>query len=88
MKPLKKAVAIQYIPGEAAPSVLAKGKGVVAEKLLEKANEVKLPIYKNEALVEELDKIEIGDAIPEELYSVVAEILIFVTDLDQLRDKK
>ena len=83
----KKVAAIQYAPGEDAPSVLAKGKGVVAEKILEKAEEANLPVYKDAKLVEELTKIDIGDYIPPELYTVVAEILVFVTDLDKMRDK-
>lgn len=83
----KKAAAIQYAPGENAPIILAKGKGVVAEKILDKANEAALPVYRDEKLVEELTKIDIGEYIPPELYTVVAEILVFVTDLDKMRDK-
>lgn len=88
MKQPKKVVAIQYVAGEVAPNVIAKGKGVIADKLLEKATKVNLPIYKNEKLVEELGKIDVGEYIPEELYAVVAEVLVFVTDLDKLRDEK
>ncbi len=83
----KKAAAIKYAPGEDAPSVIAKGKGVIAEKILEKAEAADLPVYKDEKLVEELTKLDIGDYIPPELYTVVAEVLIFVTDLDKMRDK-
>ena len=83
----KKAAAIQYAPGDQAPTVIAKGKGVIADKLLEKAAEADLPIYKDAALVEELTKLDIGEFIPPELYTVVAEILVFVTDLDKLQDK-
>lgn len=86
-KKRKKAAAIQYAPGEPAPTVIAKGKGVIAEKILEKAEEANLPVYKDEKLVEELTKIDIGDYIPPELYTVVAEILVFVTDLDRMREK-
>ena len=83
----KKAAAIQYAPGDQAPTVIAKGKGVVADKILEKAFENQLPVYKDAQLVEELTKLDIGDYIPPELYTVVAEILVFVTDLDRLKDK-
>ena len=86
-KKRKKAVAIQYAPGDDAPTVIAKGKGVVAEKILEKADEASLPVYKDAKLAEELTKIDIGAYIPAELYTVVAEVLIFVTDLDKMRDK-
>lgn len=87
MKDKKKAAAIQFIPGEDAPSVIAKGQGIIADKLLEKAEESAVPVYKNAALAEELTKVDIGDYIPPELYTVVAEIMVFVTDLDKLRDK-
>lgn len=83
----KKAAAIKYIQGEDAPSVVAKGQGIIADKILEKAEEADVPVYQDEKLVEELSKVEIGDYIPPELFTVVAEILVFVTDLDRLRDK-
>lgn len=87
MKEKKKAVAIKYSEGEVAPNIVAKGKGIIADKLIEKAQEEALPIYQDAKLADELTKLEIGDYIPEELYKVVAEILVFVTDLDKLRDK-
>lgn len=86
-KKRKIAAAIQYLPGTDAPKVIAKGKGVVADNILEKADEYALPIYKDEALAEALTQMDIGDAIPPELYTVVAEILVFVTDLDKMKDK-
>lgn len=83
----KKAVAIQYAPGDDAPTVIAKGKGILADKIVEKADEAALPIYKDAKLAEELTKIDIGAYIPAELYAVVAEVLLFVTDLDKMHDK-
>lgn len=82
-----KAAAIRYVQGDDAPSVIAKGQGIVADKILEKATEHEIPVYKDAKLADELTKIEIGDYIPPELYTVVAEIMVFVTDLDKLRDK-
>ncbi|MCT4687406.1 EscU/YscU/HrcU family type III secretion system export apparatus switch protein [Vallitalea sp.] len=81
---IKKAAAIKYDINETAPTVIAKGKGIVADKILEKANEQELPIYKDEKLVESLTKLDIGDMIPPELYQIVAEILVFVSDLDDI----
>lgn len=86
-KAVKKAAAIKYDLGDAAPTVIAKGKGIVAENILEKASESAVPVYQNEALVEELTKMDLGDFIPPELYNVVAEIMIFVSDLDKMKDK-
>ena len=44
-------------------------------------------LYKDNKLAKTLSKLEIGDAIPPELYDVVAEILVFVDDMDRLRSK-
>jgi flagellar biosynthesis protein len=85
--PIKKAAAIKYDAYDAAPQIIAKGKGIVAENILEKASETEVPVYQDKELVEALTKLDIGDFIPPELYKVVAEIMIFVSDLDKMRDK-
>jgi len=86
-KAIKKAAAIKYESGDAAPTIIAKGKGLIADNIMEKADEAHVPIYQDEALVEELTKIDLGDFIPPELYAVVAEIMVFVSDLDKMKDK-
>lgn len=83
----KTAVAVAYEPGERAPRILASGKGEVAEKIIEKAKENDVPLYKDNKLADTLSKLKIGDAIPPELYEVVAEILVFVDDMDRLKAK-
>ena len=83
----KTAVAISYEPGEAAPKILAPGKGKVAEKIIETAKENKVPTYKDNKLASTLSKLQIGDMIPPELYEVVAEILVFVDDMDRMKAK-
>lgn len=83
----KTAVAISYEPGEAAPKILATGKGKVAEKIIEMAKENKVPTYKDNKLASTLSKLQIGDMIPPELYEVVAEILVFVDDMDRMKAK-
>jgi flagellar biosynthesis protein len=82
----KTAVAIEYVPGEAAPKILATGKGVIADKIIERAKESNVPTYRDE-LADTLSRLKIGDMIPTELYEVVAEILVFVNDLDKLKAK-
>lgn len=84
---LKTAVALAYNPEDAAPKILATGKGMVAEKIIEKAKEENVPFYKDNKLAETLSKLEIGDMIPPELYEVVAEILVFVDDMDRIKSK-
>ena len=83
----KTAVAVAYNPGEVAPKILAVGKGEVAEKIIEKAKENDVPFYQDNKLAETLSRLEIGDAIPPELYEVVAEILVFVDDMDRMKGK-
>lgn len=83
----KTAVAISYEPGDSAPKILATGKGEVAEKIIEKAKENDVPLYKDNKLANTLSKLQIGEAIPPELYQVVAEILVFVDDMDKIKAK-
>ena len=81
------AVALAYEPGDQAHKILATGKGAVADKIIDAAKEADVPTYKDDKLAATLSKLEIGDMIPPELYQVVAEILLFVSDMDKLREK-
>lgn len=83
----KTAVAVEYVPGDRAPKIIAAGKGTIAERIIEKAKENDVPLYKDDKLSETLSKLKIGDMIPPELYEVVAEILVFVNDVDRLKAK-
>lgn len=83
----KTAVAISYEPGEEAPKILATGKGIIADRIIEKAKEADVPFYKDSKLADTLSKLEIGDMIPPELYGVVAEVLVFVDRMDKLKAK-
>lgn len=83
----KTAVALSYDPDEPAPKIVATGKGHVAERIIQRASEAKIPLQKDEALANTLSRLELGSYIPPELYDVVAEILVFVDRMDQLKDK-
>lgn len=83
----KTAVAVAYEPGDAAPKILATGKGKVAEKIIETAKENDVPTYKDNKLADTLSRLQIGDMIPPELYEAVAEVLVFVDDMDRLKSK-
>lgn len=83
----KVSVALEYTPGEDAPKIIASGRGLIAEKIIEKAQEAEIPIYEDSKLANTLSKLEIGDLIPPELYNVVAEILVFVDECDRMRGK-
>ena len=83
----KTAVAVAYNPGEVAPKILAVGTGEVAERIIETAKENDVPFYQDNKLAETLSRLQIGDTIPPELYEVVAEILVFVDDMDRMKGK-
>jgi flagellar biosynthesis protein len=81
---IKKAVALKYEPGErTAPVMVAKGKGQMAELILERAKENGIPVQEDSSLVEVLSKLDIDQEIPPELYTLVAEILSFVYRSDR-----
>ena len=84
---IKQAIALEYNPSEDAPRVVASGRGLLAEKIIEKAKEADVPIHRDDKLADTLSRLEIGDMIPPELYEVVAEILIFVDSMDKLKAK-
>lgn len=79
------AIALSYEAGEEAPKVIATGKGYVAEKILEKARENNIPIHKDDKVADVLADLELGEYIPKELYEVVAEILVFVGNMDKIK---
>ncbi|MDD3173444.1 MAG: EscU/YscU/HrcU family type III secretion system export apparatus switch protein [Herbinix sp.] len=83
----KTAVAISYDPKDDAPKVIASGKGFLAQKIIEKAKEADIPLHKDEKLANTLSKLEIGNMIPPELYEVVAEVLVFVDQMDRIKGK-
>ena len=75
----KTAVALQYNrDAMSAPQVVAKGRGIVAERLIAMARENNIPIVEDKLLVEMLDQLDVNREIPGELYQVVAEILVAI----------
>ena len=83
----KTAVALKYDPMDVAPKIIATGKGHIAQKIIDKAKEEAVPLYKDSKLAKTLAKLEIGDAIPREVYSAVAEILVYVDDMEKMKAK-
>ncbi len=72
----KKAAAIRYdTEQDKVPKLVAKGQGIVAEKIIAKAKEYDVHITEDADLVEALSTLDLFDEIPEELYKVVAFLL-------------
>lgn len=73
---------------DAAPKVIAKGRGAIAERIIALARKNNVPIKSDPALVQILSKLDIDEQIPIELYRAVAEILAFVYSANnRYRDK-
>lgn len=70
------AVALNY-DGNGAPKVTAKGKGLLAERIIDLAEEQGIPLHHNAGLVGFLASVPLGDEIPRELYLAVAEVIAF-----------
>lgn len=76
----KKAVALSYPSGAAAPVVSASASGNMAERVLEIAREHDVPIVQNDALVSVLSAQKIGTYVPEDTWVVLAKIFAFVIE--------
>lgn len=85
----KEAVALNYDEKQMnAPTVVAKGKGLIADKILAEAKAHDVPIQEDPSLVELLGKLNINDRIPDELYQAVAEVFAFIYQADKQASKK
>lgn len=79
----KKAVALRYKDEyDDVPVVVAKGKGLLAEKILTVAEEYQVAVKENRELADYLMALDLYDEIPPELYNIVAEILAFIYKMD------
>jgi flagellar biosynthesis protein len=79
IKPRALAVALQYEKGSReAPRVVAKGRGLVAERIVELAKENGVVIEANPVLAEALGGVEIDETIPLEMYEAVAVVIGYV----------
>ena len=75
---MKEAVALKYEDGMIAPQVIAKGRGFIADRILALAKKHGIHIEENEVLSSGLISIDINQYIPEEWYTLVAELLAFL----------
>jgi flagellar biosynthesis protein len=80
----KKAAALRYDQSrDAAPRVVAKGRGQIADKILALAAQHQIPILEDRNLIQTLDALDVNTQIPAELYQAVAEVLVFVYRMNQ-----
>lgn len=79
----KSAIALAYQSGDAAPKVVAKGRGLIAQAIIERAREHGVFVHESEDLVGMLMQVELDEHIPPQLYLAVAELLAWLYRLER-----
>ena len=74
----REAIALAYGQTDAAPRVVAKGKGLVAEQIIARAHEHGVYVHESPELVALLTQVDIDEHIPPQLYMAVAELLAWL----------
>lgn len=80
--PRKTAVALAYNQTEAAPRVLAKGRGLLAEQIITRAHAHGVYVHESAELVSLLMQVDLDQHIPPQLYLAVAELLAWLYRLE------
>ena len=76
------AVALAYGPDTPAPRVVAKGRGLIAQAIIEKARQHGVYVHESQELVAMLMQLDLDQHIPPQLYVAVAELLAWVYRLE------
>lgn len=76
------AVALAYQEGESAPRVVAKGNGLIAQQIIERAREAGVYVHESRELVALLMQVDLDDKIPPQLYVAIAELLAWLYRLE------
>jgi flagellar biosynthesis protein len=84
--PQRLAVALAYREEEGAPRVVAKGRGLLAQAIMEKANEAGVYVHQSPELVALLMQVDLDSRIPPQLYVAVAELLAWLYRIEQGED--
>lgn len=82
------AIALAYADGASAPRVVAKGRGLIAQTIIERAREAGIYVHESPELVALLMQVDIDREIPPQLYVAVAEILAWVYRLERASGKE
>jgi len=83
--PLQSAVALAYQSNDAAPRIVAKGRGLMAEEIIARAKEHGVFVHESKELVSLLMQVELDQHIPPALYRAVAELLAWLYHIDATR---
>lgn len=74
----REAIALAYRQTDAAPRVVARGKGLIAEEIISRAREHGIYVHESPELVALLTQVDIDQSIPPQLYMAVAELLAWL----------
>jgi flagellar biosynthesis protein len=77
------AVALAYSGEQAAPRVVARGRGLVAQAIIERAHQHGVYVHESTELVALLMQLDLDQRIPPQLYRAVAELLAWVYRLER-----
>lgn len=77
------AVALAYQPGDSAPKVVAKGKGLIAQEIIQRAQEAGVFVHESPELLGLLMQVDLDERIPPQLYIAVAELLAWLYRVEQ-----
>lgn len=81
--PRGEAVALTYSAGDSAPRVVAKGRGLIAQEIIERAREAGVYVHESPELVSLLMQVDLDARIPPQLYVAVAELLAWLYSLER-----
>lgn len=79
---LQQAIALTYEVGETAPKVVAKGRGFIAQRIIEEAKALNIFVHESKELVALLMRVNLDEQIPPALYTAIAEILAWLYRLE------
>ena len=80
---VQKAVAVKYPEGAEVPFIVAKGSGIIAQKIISEAEKNNIHIEENENLVEILSEVKIGSEVPVESWEILAQIFSFILSIEK-----
>ena len=80
---VQNAVALAYQAGSSAPTVVAKGKGLIAQAIIARAKEHGIYVHQSQELVTLLMQVELDKDIPPALYRAVAELLAWLYHIEK-----
>jgi flagellar biosynthesis protein len=79
----RSAIALAYAPDDGAPRVVAKGRGLIAQTIIERAHEHGVFVHESKELVGLLMQVDLDQRIPPALYRAVAELLAWVYKIER-----